>query len=238
MPNLSVAINTTRDPIDDWLNELTKNQQKEQEPIHFKDDPVAMACAGYRAWKTNFINRWADLDAVVVQPEDRVTASELKAYYRGRMTFQALRNGVALSAYRKKLAAIVADTHVYTKQDLGILHRLPYFYDEDRAVDQVLAQTQNPAQIITDRDFEGLLRPCKRVLRSRRAGEWVDFYFTGSHSTAPYLLVVRADNPLISIIEALFKQPEIKLRAHVHAKRVHGYHHNRILYQLALPEVL
>lgn len=234
MPNLSVISSTPA--FDEWLNELTKSEQKTHEPISFKEDPVAMACASYRAWTTNFVNRWSDLESVVVQDQDRQKASELKAYYRSRMTFQALRDGVALSAYRKKLAAIVSDTHVYTKQDIGILYRLPYFYQEDQDVDQVMAQTQDSAK--HQPNFEGSLFPLKRVFRSRRAGEWVDFYFASEQSTAPYLLVVKSDNPLISIIEALFKQPSFRVRAHLHTKSPRGYHSNRMFYQLAKLEVL
>ncbi len=235
MPNLSVVSPTPE--FDEWLNELTKSEQKQHEPITFKEDPVAMACASYRAWTTNFVNRWSDLESVVVQDQDRQKASELKAYYRGRMTFQTLRDAVALSAYRKKLAAIVSDTHVYTKQDIGILYRLPYFYQEDQDLDQVMEQTQDSNEHQSP-EFEGSLFPLKRVFRSRRAGEYVDFYFASEQSTAPYLLVVKSDNPLISIIEALFKQPSFKVRAYLHTKHPRGYHSNRMFYQLAKLEVL
>lgn len=236
MPNLSVVPNL-QTQVDEWLAELTKAEQKELAPITFKDDPVAMACASYRAWEENFTNRWLDLGAVVVQPQDRVKAAALKSYYRSRMTWQALQNDAGMSAYRKKLAAIVSDTHTYTKQDIGILHRLPYFYKEDQAVDEVFECTKDP-ETLDPREFVGTLNPLKRVLRSRRAGEYIDFYFTSKNSTAPYMLVVKSDNPLISIIEALFKQPEVKLKAHLHVKTPRGYHSNRMYYQLAGLEVL
>ena len=153
MPNLSVVSAAT---VDDWLKDFETVVKKEAEPIVFKDDPVAMACASYRAWKTNFANRWLDLEAVVIQPEDREKANALKTYYRSRMTWQALQNGSAnMSAYRRKLATIVSDTHTYTKEDIGILHRLPYFYDEDQAVDSVFEQTQDVAINTSPIEFHG-----------------------------------------------------------------------------------
>lgn len=238
MPNLTVV--TSNSLVDDWLNELTNVEKKSQEPIIFKDDPVAMACASYRAWKENFANRWLDLEAVVVQPQDRAKAEELKKYYRGRMTFQALRDGNAsMSTFRRKMAAIVNGTHTYTKEDIGILHRLPYFYDEDLATDEVFAATADADQGRTNPlEFVGTLKPLKRVLRSRRAGEYVDFYFTSNVTTAPYLVVVKSDNPLISIIESFFKRPEFKVSAWAYSKTPRGYNRNRMLYQLGALEVL
>lgn len=239
MPNLSVAYPTLQTQVDEWLEELTKAEKKSAEPITFKDDPVAMACASYRAWKENFANRWLDLEAVVVQPQDREKAEALKKYYRTKMTWQALQHGSAnASTFRKKLASIVCDTHTYTKEDIGILHRLPYFYDEDQALDEVFEQTQDVAINTSPIEFHGQLRPLKRVLRSRRAGDYIHFYWTSPSSTAPYLLVVKQDNPLISIIEAFFKQPEITVKAHAYYKHSRGYHRNRMFFQLGSIEVL
>lgn len=241
MPNLSVLL-AAQNPlsnVDAWLKDFETVVKKEAEPIVFKDDPVAMACASYRAWKTNFTNRWLDLEAVVIQPEDREKANALKTYYRSRMTWLALQNGSAnMSAYRRKLAAIVSDTHTYTKEDIGILHRLPYFYDEDQAVDSVFEQTQDVAVDTSPNEFHGQLRPLKRVLRSRRAGEYIDFYWTSNVSTAPYVLVVKQDNPLISMIESFFKRSEITARAWCHYKHPRGYHHSRMYFQLGMIEVL
>lgn len=239
MPNLPVIAPSLQTQVDEWLEELTRAEQREREPISFKDDPIAMACASYRAWRVNFANRWLELGAVVVQPEDREKAAALKTYYRSRMTWQALQNGSAnMSAYRKKLAAIVSDTHTYTKEDIGILHRLPYFYDEDLAVDWVFEQTQDVAADTSPQEFHGQLRPLKRVLRSRRAGEYIDFYWTSPESTAPYVLVVKHDNPLISMIESFFKRPEITAKARAHYKHPRGYHHGRMYFQLGMIEVL
>lgn len=220
-----------------WFDDMSKDVSAD--PVIFKDDPVVLACASYRCWITNFASRWLDFDAVTVQTQDRETAAALKQYYRGRMTFQALRTGMALSAYRKKLAAIVNDTHNYTRQDIGILHRLPYFYVEDQAVDQVFAVTSNAVtQVDSTIEFQGKLQPLHRVLRSRRAGDFIDFYWSSDQSSAPYLLPVRFDNPLRSMIEAMFKNGPISAKAWSHRKIPHGYHSHRMYYQLSELEVL
>ncbi len=238
MPNLSVVTSNVQ-TVDDWLESLEKSSKAEAEPITFKDDPVVLACASYRCWRENFTQRWLELGAVVPNEQDRTTAEALKQYYRGRMTWQALKTGQNTTALRRKMAAIAAGTHVYTKEDIGLLHRMPYFYAEDLAQDRVFAVTQDAlAEPFGSAEFQGTLKPLERVLRSRRAGEYIDFYWTSDQSTAPYMLVVRADNPLISIIEALFKKPEIKIKSWIYSKRPRGYYHNRMYYQLGNVEIV
>lgn len=234
MPNLSVVSSPISQTVDDWLGSL----KVESEPITFKDDPVVLACASYRAWQSNFANRWLDFGAVVPDEQDRAMAESLKAYYRRRMIWQALKTSQGTTALRRKIGAIASDAHRYTKDDIGLLHRLPYFYTEDLAQDRVFAVTQDADTSFGSAEFRGTLRPLERVLRSRRIGEYIDFYWTSDQSTAPYMLVVKADNPLISIIEALFRQPEAKVKAQIYSKHPRGYYHDRMYYQLAIMEVL
>lgn len=234
MPNLSVI---SRGVIDQWLSDVEK--PRNSAPVTFKEDPVVLTCASYRAWQENFANRWLDFGAVVPNEQDRQTAQDLRQYYRARLTWQALKTGQGTTVLRRKIAGIVNDTHQYTHEDLGLLHRLPYFYVEDRAQDRVFATTQDPSEISFGHiNFQGALRPLERVLRSRRIGDYVDFYWTSSVSTAPYLMVVKQDNPLISIVENMFKRPEINVRAQAWAKHPRGYYHNRVYYQLGNLEIL
>ena len=237
MPNLSVVTANVQTVNDDWLDTLLKTI--EPEPITFKDDPVAMAFSSYRAWKENHTSRWVDLGAVPVNEQDRTNAELLRSYYRRVMTWQALKNGTGnASTFRRKLAAIASNTHTYTKEDIGLLHRLPYFYYEDLALDRVFAATKDPVQDIGRAErIETTLTPVERILRSRRAGDYIHFYWKDQNSV-PNLLVVKSDNTLISIVEALFKQPTIKLQAVAFPKHPRGYHQSRTVYQLANVEVL
>ncbi len=232
MPNLSIVTPNSQNLVDDWLKDL--EPPNKYASVTFKDDPVALACASHRAWQENFAGRWADLGSVVPNEQDRQMASDLRHYYRARLTWQALKTGQGTTVLRRKIAAIVNDTHAYTNEDIGLLHRLPYFYVEDQAQDRVFSATQDPEEITFGHiNFQHVLRPLERVLRSRRIGEYVDFYWTSPASTAPYLLVVKQDNPLISIIESLFKRPEVKVQAQAWTKHPRGYYHNRMYYQLA-----
>lgn len=238
MPNLSVVTSNVQ-TVDDWLDSLVKAEKAESEPIAFKDDPVAMAFSSYRAWQENHTSRWLNLGAVPVNEQDRENAELLRGYYRRVMTWQALKNGTGnSSSFRRKLAAIASNTHTYTKEDVGLLHRLPYFYYEDLALDRVFAATKDPVQDIGRAEqIETTLTPVERILRSRRAGDYIHFYWKDQNSV-PNLLVVKSDNTLISIVEALFKQPTIKLQAVAFPKHPRGYHQNRVVYQLANVEVL
>ena len=236
MPNLTIAPADSQ-RLQDLLNSI--NEVK-PEPITFSDDPVAMAFASYRAWKENHTSRWVELGSVPVTEQDRVNAQELRAYYRRTMTWQTLKTGTGnASPFRRKLAAIVTDTYEYTKQDIGLLHRLPYFYHEDLALDRVFAATKDPEGIPSIRAYEVVdtLMPVERILRSRRAGEYIHFYWKNERGF-PYLLVAKHDNPLISLIEGLFKQEKIKIQGIAFPKHARGYHHGRMFLQLANVELV
>ena len=235
MPNLSVVTANVQTVNDDWLDTLLKTNKTEPEPITFKDDPVAMAFSSYRAWKENHTSRWLELGAVPIIDQDRVNAQELRTYYRRAMTWQALKNGTGnASTFRRKLAAIVSDTHIYTKEDIGLLHRLPYFYYEDLALDRVFAATKDPTSIPNSRAYEVVdtLMPVERVLRSRRAGDYIHFYWKNNHEVL-YMLATKQDNPLISLVEGLFKQEKTKIQGIAFPKHARGYHQGRMFLQLA-----
>ncbi len=122
--------------INDWENsfELTKTPLP---LVKLPADPVACACASYRVWKENPTRRWADLETVVVWQDDIEEAERLKKYYREHMVMEALKstNGINRSKFRQKLAKLVVNELDITKEEIGLLLRLPYFYEEDQALD-------------------------------------------------------------------------------------------------------
>lgn len=226
MPSLTVS-NT------DWsLDDLLNTVKTPPAPMEFKDDPIAMACASYRAWKENFTNRWLDLEAVAVQPQDRKMADDIRTFYRGRMTFQALKGSAEMSPFRRKLYALVNNKLVITKEEIGLLHRLPYFYQEDLDLDEVFANTTNADSfnVITD---TCVFTPLKRVFRTRRSGDVIQFYFCCDQHPSPSLLSVRADNALLLLMESMFEQPSLRLTVTQLPKQYRGYHNNRVVYYMA-----
>ena len=132
-----------------WLDELRVEAPKPKTTV-FEQDPIALGCAAYRIWTENRTTRWMDFEHLTVEAEDREHADRIRKYYQERTShilIDILKNGpTAVSEFRKKLSLIVHNQmHEYTAQDRGILYKLPYFYNEDTALERLFT-TNAPAE--------------------------------------------------------------------------------------------
>jgi len=187
---------------DAWM---AKQPKKEPIPLVLPDDPVALAMASYRIWLHTGI-RWTDLENTTVQDEDRIRASELRKYYAGQMTFAALKGAGLKTTFRQKLYAIATDCHEYTKDDIGLLHRLPYLYEEDLCLDQLVTEFKS-VEVSVNKELRGVFTLHKRMLRSRRNGEYYYYWLKQEGSPHLFKLVVKSDDVLRSLVESVLDRP-------------------------------
>lgn len=213
-------------------------EEKPEPLVTLPGDPVACACASYRVWKENPARRWADIETVVVWQDDIEEAERLKKYYRDNMIMQALKstNGVNRSQFKQKLAKLVVNELPITKKEIGLLCRLPYFYEEDQALDGIVAATDDSkVQGTTCHAYSGAFTLLKKVLVSRSAGEYYHYWFTDAERT-PYNLVIKSDNPLRGMFEAICNKGPLQLNANIYPKTMRGYRGHRY-YQLGSVEL-
>lgn len=185
----------------DWSSPAKKTP----EPLVLKDDPVVLAMASYRVW-TNTGARWIDFDNVTVASDDRVHANLLKKYYAGQMTMDALKGEGLKTPFRRKLYAISTNCHEYTKEDIGLLYRLPYFYEEDLTLDRLVSEFTS-VESDAKKQLHGVFSLHKKMLRSRRSGDYYHYWLKKSGSPHLFKLVVKADDSLRSLVESLLAQP-------------------------------
>jgi len=201
-------------------------QQLVPKPIlKFNADPIALAFGSYRIWLENPGCRWTELDTITPTDDDHAQAQALRDYYRGKLTFNALKHGTPLTEFKRKLHVLISGTLDITANEVGILYRLPYFYAEDLAHDEVFAAVKIPSQTAHAYAswYEGEFKLLKRVLRSRAAGgDYIQFWFTSNISSAAFQLTVKADNSLIGFAESVFKQPTFNLGANMFLKSLKG----------------
>lgn len=204
MPNVITSDNDF--DFANWVNELEATKPKPV-PVVYKYDPVALAMASYRIWNTTGM-RWVDFDDLVPLEEDIARATELRAYYAGQMTFDALKGDGLKTTFRRKLYAIVSNCHDYTKDDIGLLHRLPYFYEEDLTLDH-LTQDFKSAEVSVTKELVGVFSLHKRMLRSRRSGEYYHYWLKQEGSPYLFKLAVKSDDVLRTLVESLFESPRM-----------------------------
>ena len=201
MPNV-IASNDLFD-FDEWIGQETK---KPPEPLVFKTDPVAASLASYRLWTLGG-PRWADLESVALERQDHEQAAQLKTYYARSMTMDALKGQGLKTTFRQKLYAIATNCHTYTKEDIGLLHRLAYFYHEDLELDQLVEQFSSDNTPKPPFELAGEFGLHQRTLRSRRSGDYYHYWLRRKTDDFLYKLVVKMDDPMRSLVESLLTQP-------------------------------
>lgn len=210
--------------------------QRKPEPVlaRFSDDPVALSIQSYLIWKSNTSRRWVPVEEVGrVTPEARQMAQELRTYFLHRNTMKVLQ-GQQPTDFQNKMMGLLSDIRPLPQDELGLLYRLPYFWQEDLALDQVFegataieANPDDPADprrpVIRHMTIHAQLTPIREVLRSRKSGDFVQFWFADSDGQR-HMYAVRADNSMISLFRSLFRQDSIQVKAHAMLNRLAGSH--------------
>lgn len=197
----------------------------------FSDDPVALSIQSYLIWKSNSNRKWVPVDEVGrVTPEARTMAQELRTYFLHRNTMKILQ-GQQPTEFQNKMMGLLSDTRPLQQDELGLLYRLPYFWQEDLALDQVFegataieaTQAGPDLPVIRHMTIHARLVPVREVLRSRKSGDFVQFWFADSDGQR-HVYAVRADNSMISLFRSLFKREYIQVKAHAMLNRLAGSH--------------
>lgn len=201
----------------------------------FIQDPVALACGSYRTFlETNI--RWTDLIDVTVTDADHEQAALIRKYYSDRILMSAVAAQGKMSDFRQKLYGLLIGHTGIKKRDIGLLYRLPYFYAEDTAMDQVMAQTETVVGPGA-REVSGHFRVIKRISVSRRSGETVQLWLQNDSNKVPFMIASKLDNPFLSLTESILRQP-VKLSATAYKKQHRGHYRNRLYYQLGNLEII
>lgn len=215
------------DDFDILLEEKTDRALKKEVPdATFEDDPVALSITSYLIWLKNPSRRWVPVTEVGrVTAEAREMAHDLRRYFLHRSTMKVLQ-GQTPTEFQYKLNAFLSDIRPLKIDELGLLYRLPYFWQEDLALDQVF---EGATQI----DLGGpghysvtthtRLTPVREVLKSRKSGDFVQFWFSDTDGHRA-VYEVKSDNKLISVFRSLYRQPSLQIKAQAQMQALRGSH--------------
>ena len=211
------SVTDLKDLFKQWATDLDPGMildKDQSSKATFSDDPLALSCASYRIYKEQAARRFTNIDLVKATQEDRVHAQAIRDYYNQRYTMRVLKGG-QLTDYQQKTAQFLSGLHHLTTEELGLLYKLPYFYQEDRALEQVVATTVSAEYQLPHLSqlTDYTLTPVVEILKSRKGGESVEFVYRNQHNHA-VMIVVRASDNMVHMLRGLFRQPCIRVQAH------------------------
>lgn len=206
-------------------------------PAVFKEDPIALSCASYRrAVETEMAVRFQDLNRCIAQPEDHAMAKQVRQYYRNKIAVKTLTSPQPLTPFYHDLYEMLLGDVELQQRHVGMIHRLPYFYVEDQAREQL-------KQLIKDKSLaSGLasnvmqqfaikethtLTPLMKIFRSRKGNEANEYWFQNQLGQ-PVMWSVLNGNALRSVVDSLFVRSQTTVSAYFHIGQVRGqdfYHY-------------
>ena len=193
----------------------------DQTPVCYKDDPLSRSVAAWRrAVDTNYRVRWISLESAEPTDSDRALAHQIRQYYISKIAVCALRAERPLTSFQQNLYHML-ETQQYQQGHIGMIYKLPYFYAEDQAHQELRESlTMVSALPIThnreSRQFIvkplGVLTPQRKVLRSRRRQEIMEYWWADA-DRSPVLWPVGMTNPLRSLVEGLFVRGKVEINS-------------------------
>lgn len=145
----------------------------EAQTVETKADILAMSCAMYRL-KDN--NMFYSLTHAVDNIEHHVTsadvdmAKQIRDYYASKWLLKMVTQKVPLTKFRTDLMRFItrnSDNYVYPKSYLGLIYKLPYFYNYDIELDELYSKC-NTNISNSDIDFYSTLPSGSRALSHSR----------------------------------------------------------------------
>jgi hypothetical protein len=192
----------------DW-GEGSKNTLAPLDQAH---DPLALSWASYRVAQSTGGRdySWIPDD---LQPVDHHMASVTRRYYRDRIMVQALRNP-DMTLFKKDLYN-VCNGGLLLNRHRGMLCQLPYFFNEDTALDQLREQfgLAQPEELARAPARESVtLIPVGKILSLRRKMNTVNYWFR-DHSNVLFLMEIDERNAYRLLLDGLYQRSQLCVTA-------------------------
>lgn len=225
------TVTETSDPLDSIFDKdffkTIGDEVRDNRPVVLHDDPFALSVASWRkAVESNYALRWMTLTECRATDADRIRAGEMIKFYQDKIAINVLKNSV-MTDFSHDLYAMI-NTGRVTHQQLGMLLRLPYFYQEDldrieiaRQVNSLPHRRMTLAQAMPYERVTHQLKPLKKIFSGRKNSELWEYWFVTEFND-PVCWSVKTTNPLVSIVEGLFVQPHCWIEGHYHVGQRRG----------------
>lgn len=230
-PSVITAINKRQGPnafptavwIDDGDNRYPRNDK-----LKFKGDPLALVLA----YREKDMENWKITEQLTSSPtwdllamkEHVQRANDIKKYYRNKFMLNALKNtGQGMSKFRQDLHNYVESDDPYTvfKNDIPMIVKLPEFYAEDQAMDEMAKNYKMDGKFYDNGSGERALYPLQMLHRKTKNTDQLHYWFRDIGDTV-YRISVDPKNPLLHLFEREFAKDTVRVQGTFYPTKIRG----------------
>jgi len=198
---------------------------KKDEIRTYPDDVLALSCAIQRTGSKNGLS--TGMSNEVINDLDREKADRIRKYYQNKLTLLALKDK-SLTKFRKDLHNFIYN-HTNTLPDsyVGMVYKLPSFYDYDKEIDDVFKSIyyKNTGDQTTHVNLDRRLSLIKKVHNKRKHTDSIEYWFDDMMLNK---IMIRFDakNPLLKLFDDKVNSGmlDINARYYVHLKDFNRYY--------------
>jgi hypothetical protein len=160
-----------------------------------------------------------------ITEEDRILARKIRDYYSKKIMMLKLKQKT-LTKYREDLNVFVhSDGKKFTQEVIGMVYRLPEFYENDILLDKIFAdKVKIVKKCHSSRQTKVLTYIDTSVINNSRSKS-LDYWFVDEDNQVVNINLAQ-DNPLVDIWEDIIREP-IKLNAIFFTKNKDEYFYYR-----------
>lgn len=234
-------------PVAPWVDDITgilneddaEHARLQEIPLVTKDDPLALSWASYHVWKKSPGRRWVPLTEVEAHDHDRQIADVTRRYYRDKLAMRALRGGEP-TKFQRDLYDI-CNNGVMRQKHLGMIYRLPYFYEEDVNRETLRGDIKHqpskkdftPMYISDKQTWE--LHSDRKIFCSRRSAEIMEYWFRNEQGHA-VMWPVRLGDAFQDMVEGIFNRPGGRTAIHAYYRPAWDLRLDLNYWRVHLPE--
>lgn len=219
--------------LSDLFQDIETPHMKRYEVFETSEDVLTLSCAWYRLREEkkqnttlspssgiNYITDKLLFDSVI--EEDRVLASNIRDYYSKKLMLLKLKQ-LNLTKYREDLNAFIHNNgKTFTHEVIGMVYRLPEFYQNDITLDSIFTDKPKITKSLETyvRETKTLTHIDTTFVQNKRR-KIIEYWFT-DESNYVNSVFLEHNNPLVNIWETIIRQP-IRLNAVYNLKNVDDY---------------
>lgn len=216
-----------------WIEESDDTgRYPRTEKINFKADPLALVMGlqakGMENWAIAGQLSQSSSWKLVAHKDSVAQAEQIKRYYRNRFMLKALKQDEqSMSCFRRNLYDFVESNDPYTiyKNDIPMIVKLPDFYEEDCAMDNLAKECNMTAsdysRVGNKLDSSFNLTPVTRIDRKTKNSKDYNYYFADSDNKV-YRISLKPDNPLLHLFETEFGKENVNIQGNAMATVLRG----------------